>query len=343
MDILRRIIGAATLVAVVFLGGSALYLKTYGRTIVEEQITRVLRRPAAIGVVKFDFPLSLRVEGMTIAGLLSAREVIAQYDLIGLMRHHSHLARVRLREPVMTLRRRPDGQLSFGETPPAIFSPGDASQAVTNRREAVVLDYLDVTGGQLEIVDERAERPFKMTLKNVRISAWRVPLSAQPRDTQLVFSALIAEGTLPLVGCRVDGQGWFNWFARDMNASVRLTDAAQEWELKTKLQSVHNALAVTGNMRLTPRATTGEDSRPDSLVSLAKGILAVTGTDMDCDFSFSTTMDRPEVNDVTFSGKVNRPDVAGVKPAVVNDLRNIGKQLEAYHKNMRIRQGARGR
>lgn len=91
MKTVTRVLIALVVLLVLAVIGSSLYLKVYGKAMLEKELSRSLKQPVQIGAVSYWFPFGIRAENVKVGEETSAARVLAQVAPVSLWQKPMHI------------------------------------------------------------------------------------------------------------------------------------------------------------------------------------------------------------------------------------------------------------
>ena len=241
----RLLVAAAVLLALLVVAALALPalidVNRY-RGLIQEKAEAVLGRKVTLGPMALSvLPLpGIDVEGIEVEGLLKASALEVRVKLWSLLTGSPEVTRLILRQPVITLRRGPDGAW---DTPFASAAPEEAGAASpAGAGSAVSLAGLKVEEGLLKLRDERRGRPPVDLEAQVDLSASLDRLPSGDLDSSFELSAategitLQARGVVQRAAGRTTADITLDRAQADMEKLRRLAgDFGLEWPIAAGL------------------------------------------------------------------------------------------------------------
>lgn len=312
------------------LAGIYLFLSANGRRIFNEQASSLTKRKVTVQQIAPRLPVGVELKGLTVEGLLSVRRVQVLLDPLALLRGRIRIASAELQAPVVLLERGADAKLalpSYAASAGPASAPGAAAVVKPSSMPVVVVHALSVSGGEVHLKDLASGKEW--VLGNIRGTVRDIPLANYPVRTVFQVTASLEKLNVPFVGRALKTSGWVNWAAKDMDAVVQVADDQGRVGLDAKLLSRADDLRVAGQLRLSAGQSRSASSRRSSMVEDAVlGVLGALETGLEASFSFRTAMDRFEMGEVAFSGKISSGLNSGkTLGTIVDEIRTVGEEL----------------
>ena len=329
-NILRVLVFLLVLALVVMAGLLAL-VRIKGRDLAVARLSAVFGRPVSVGDIRLTLPLSLTVDGVSAPGLFEIASLRVDAGFLLPVKRRVILERVDLYRPVIWLgaivRQRQDALSQAPAGAPSDGAGAVAAVSASGPVHGVLIKELRVEQGTVYYRGLGPQQSINLQVNDVSLRAQEVPYPLIPTDTAFAIAGRIAEGPDPFVGQRINGEGWINLPARNMDARIAFTAGSGAPSLKVSLLSQDNDLTVRGQGGLTHFVTTLTGSAPEGSLAAAMGMaLQTSGVDAQVNFSFQTRMDDFRVEKIRFEGDVVYQDGADGAD-LTKGLVDFGKKL----------------
>jgi len=332
--------------------GTYIYININGKRILTEQLTEAFKKPVSIGNVRLAFPVGLRIDDLNIEGLIQSKEVRFQIGFFSFLEHYAHISSLSLIEPQIVLLKNSTSGITLGQVsqngdpviqsgdfnteqlPPSPPLEDGEGPAKKKKMVDIVIDNFLVKKGQIKYVDQVSQNGFSLTVKEVDLFAKNIVIPAQPANTRFDLTARLFDSPMNLSGGSVEAGGTMNWHDKDMDAWLKVKDQNGQVALTSNLISRKNVMNVNGKLNMANLITKKEkvEGEAESLQDMIFEGLQSSGVAIGLDFSFKTKMDDFRLSEVAIKGSV---DYQKDKKSVVEEFKNIGKQLEGIGKKLK--------
>src|SRR3989338_4939267 len=269
MKIFKRILIVLVILAVVVFAAGTVYVKYYGKALLEAALNRALNKSVTLGEASYAFPLGLKARDIRITGagegeggkLFEAKDITAQLSFESLIRRKLIFDSVILIRPSVVVgngikaageqpERRyglnvptepADGGAAGGQGPTA----QDQGAAPLSKTEIVIKNAV-LKGGHLEYSNRTGEDEFSFGVEDIYASARNLifPVDAGRTDFK-VTGRLVKEGN-PLSGSTLEGSGWVDAAGRNLDAQLEIVEEDGSVGLKAKAVSARNDMDGRG-------------------------------------------------------------------------------------------------
>lgn len=328
-------------------------ISTKGEKMFADAIRNATGRQTTVRDAGVILPMTLRLDGIKIEGLLEATEAQVSLNFSELIKGNFKFDHVSLLYPIIYLERSPEGKLLFGQKvfrttglnidrgydgsqvrENAIYQDKNPEQFDISSRdlnapvpyEPRLIESIHIEEGRIVLTDLSRGSKKAWVIDEVFLDASNVPLNHYPLHTEIDMTASLSNTKLPFMGHPAHFKGWVNWAHRDMDAILTVSDDQDGVALKANLFSENNALTVTGTIRLGGHADVGgsESGLEDAL----KGVLLALDANVDANFSFQTQMDRIQLSNISFGGNF----VSGLdeksSDEIVDSLKEVKESID---------------
>jgi hypothetical protein len=326
MKLVKRLLIFIAILLVLFLAGASVFVKFYGKGLIEETLKSALSREVSIEAMSYRFPLVLQARNIHIAHLIKgkrffeAREIIARLSLDAVFRWQLIFDSVQLINPVIMIEKTasprepsdsPVRRYGVVVTPeqkdPAGVEQGPVIEENQNNQTRVSIKRLLLSQGQFQYTNSSIDKDFSFALEDVSLRSENLVFPFEPGKTNIsVRGRLVKEGN-PLSGSSVEGRGWVDIVQRDMEAGVEIVEADGSVGMTAKAVSIKNDMEVTGEVKfqnILLGASKGDDSNASPVNDMILSALSSAGVKIGANFSFKTKMDDFRPEQVSFSGNV---------------------------------------
>lgn len=355
MKAFAKILVGIFIIIWILIAACYIYIKLNGRQWVITTLTQVFEQPVQLKDIHFLFPLGARITDLNVGEILQAKDVQLQIGLPDLLHKRFHLLLLNLSEPVMTIQRKADSKVIFGNSiPPASASvvkapalslaentdAGSPKNSVPSPQKSLnlLVDYLLVTKGEIKFLDYSRGKNFQLTLRDINLKVQNAAVPIQSVNTKFDLSAVLFKEDLPFSGSRLQARGWANFFEKDMQATLDVIEPDGKVGLSARLAAKNNDMAVDGKVHITNLISKAKVT-PDEQASL-KGLifssLQSSGVEIAANFHSQTKMDDIQFDAILFSGNVGYKPVNQESPSETTsagvDAKNIGEHFEELGK-----------
>ncbi len=316
------------LIALLALCVGALWFIAYkGRPLLLNELRVITHRDVSIGSISIAFPGGLLLEQIEIKGLASIAKAVVLVDVNEGLHGRLAFSSADVFSPKVNIDLAPPKELKV-ETVQVDDKPVlSGSVPAQQPKKARVLPRLNIHDGILMFQSPEAGRTWVVDKINAQLSD--VPLGDLSQQTSFYVSASLQQMNVPFVGHLVKMNGWLNWQARDMEASISVIDDDGRVGVDAKLVSKSNDLLVSGKARLAmgqqKQASTVKTRMVEDVVL---GLLDATGTEVDSEFSFTTQMDNPKIGPIKLTGTITTGlNSSAVSGNIVGALKALGAEV----------------
>ncbi|MBF0122715.1 MAG: hypothetical protein HQL21_04825 [Candidatus Omnitrophica bacterium] len=311
------------------LGAVWMYVGIYAVPIFNEKISALLHRKTSIRSIYLSFPLSVMGKGLEIEGLGTVGKFQAEFDWLGLFRRNVDIVSLGIYDPVMVGGPGDGGDfrgpLFQGDSSRQEAIPG-ASRASAIAVPKILIRRVTIYNGTLHFKSKDGKT---LTLGKVDAQLTNISLPGMSGQTDFLATASLVDFKIPFVSGVVKAGGWFNWAARDMDATIEVVRDDGLARLHARLVSSKNDLQVTGKVLLAGgQAPRMKDEEAGVVENVVWDLLEASQTDIDADFSFQTTMDRFEIGPISLKGNMTTGlNSSETSATIVQSLKTIGEQF----------------
>ena len=317
-------------VAVILLSVVAawLYVRVYGRTLIEAALNDALRRDVAIEKISYRFPLGVKVHNISVAQPLESsnsfkvKNIIAQLSWDTLLEKKWIFDSIVIVEPSVAIetvgdsvKEEDDPDRRYGvlippqqpDSPPGTVKMAGAVEARDSKGMDVFVREIVFQRGRFQYANRSINKNFFFALEDVFLKVHKLvfPLRAQRTDFH-VLGRLVKEGN-PLSGSSVKGGGWIDIISRDMEVEMEVVEEDGSVGMTAQAISQSNDMDVTGEVKfqnLLTNQVRNQLSQGTPMNDLITNTLASSDVKIGAQFSFKTKMDNFRPEQVSFSGKV---------------------------------------
>lgn len=280
MSTLKKIFIGCIVIVVLTAVAASIYVKVYGRSLLEQAISRSLGKEVRMDSVGYQFPFGVRAGNVRIEPDFSAGEVLAQFAPASLLAEPRRITRLVVN----------GGTYSYA---------GGGENPLRFRVEDIRLE-----AGDILIPPASVHTNFKFWGRLVQ------PAGSPPQGT-----SGLREEKNPLSGSRVESSGWVDWVKKDLEGTLQVVEPGGRAGLTARAVSQNNDMTVTGDLKmnsLPPGLTQKAGDKASAVSDVIFGALSSMGVEVGAQFSFKTRMDDLQISNVAFSGKVVADDFSGM-------------------------------
>lgn len=329
-----------------------IYIRLNGRAWVIGTLSQIFEQPVGLKNIHFLFPFGARITELSVGDTLQVKDVQLQIGVPDFLHKRFHLLLLNLSEPVVMIQRNADSKIVFGNLSPEISTAVETTSSLSFEKNAerssplaaspkksfnLIVDYLLVTKGEVRFRDYSRERNFQLTLRDVNIKAQSMAVPVQPVNTKFDLTATLFQNDLSFSGSRIKAEGWANFYAKNMQATLEVAEPDGKVALSAVLDSKNNNLAIDGKVHMTnliPQAAV--PSEETSLKGLIFSSLQSSGVEIVADFHSQTKMDDIQLDSILFSGNVGYKPIGQGSPSEAQssgvETKNIGEHFEELGK-----------
>ena len=330
MKIIKFFLYFFLILFIFFFVAASIYVRIYGKSLVEGALNTALKRNVVLGEVSYRFPLGLRARNVYIAKSLQGGEflrikkIVAQLSPGGIYQGRFAFKTVVLIEPSLVIEGKKKTENTLKEQalrqgvvvvpaqPDLPKKEGDIFVAKDQREKApteIFIHRLITDQGRLRYVEGLTEEGFSFNLEDVQLKAKKLIFPVKEGRSEFKMSArLIKEGN-PLSGSHVKSAGWVDVIKKDMKATVEVVETNGTVGLMAEVVSKNNDMEVAGEVKMRNlfRGIDQKGSSDASAVNdLVRNTLSSVGVEIGAKFSFKTKMDDFRTGTISFSGNVMR-------------------------------------
>ena len=307
-----KIILVALCLVLVFFISLIFFVRSQGKAFIEKQASLMFQRPVTVDGVRFVFPMSVHLTDLNVQGLLFVPDAQVRCSPTEFFSGNFQLAEVSLDAPVLTLHRSRDNQIIWAEhyeadTKQTGFVP-TGSVPINGGAIKAVIGRLKVADGQIYFPRHEDQGSFDVSVHDIALTAWNVPLSGQSVDVNFDFAGKIIADQLPLAGDLLKSKGTINWPKRNMDATVFFVNPQGNTDFEVSLNSRNNDMMVRGHLKTKSTAIKAGNQGDRPMENALLNAVQKTGMTLDLDFSFPMKMDQWELRNIDFSGNLSAPN-----------------------------------
>ena len=279
-----------------------------GRSLVTAEFERVAGKKVSLGKVHAVFPSKLVLEDLRIEGLAKIPRAVIVANTRAVLSGRLSIVFIELDSPEINIDLSGLSSGKVMELPGArvvtvkalgiqekylavIFKPSNGIERI-KVNGAVVMVQAPVTGKT-------------WIFENVQADLRHFFLNSAGVKTDFILSASLARMNMPFVGHLARAHGKVNWPAKDMEASVEVSDEAGHTGFSAVVKSVANDCEVKGRVRLTSsQRVQASGKKPQMIEATVLDLLGSLKSDIEASFSFHTPLDKIDVGKVNISGNI---------------------------------------
>jgi len=328
MKLLKRLLIFFAIFLVLFFISASVYVKFYGKSLIEKALQGALNRDVVIEKVSYRFPLNLQAQNIRIAHLIEGKKFLEVQDIIAQLSFNTIFQRrlifnsVKMIKPVVMIEKTETSRdfplppvRRYGVVIPpeqsessSVHSASDVSQEQNENKQAEVsIKHLIFKQGQFQYTNSSIHKDFSFTMEDVYLKAENLVFPSRSGQTSFhIVGRLIKEGS-PLSGSSVEAHGWVDIAQRDMEAKIEVVEADGSVGMTAVAASKNNDMEVKGEIKfqnILMGADKEEPSDASAVNNLISNALSSAGVEIGAQFSFKTKMDDFRPEQVSFSGKV---------------------------------------
>jgi hypothetical protein len=329
MKIFKKLIILFILLLILFFAGMRLYVKVYGKGLIEEALASALKRSVALGKVSYHFPLSLRAQNVRVApssdggNSFEAQDIVLQLSFDAVFQRQFVFDSVIFIKPLVVIEKIkkpediPDEEARrYGVVVPpdhsdraATDSASDDEKNLSNDKQTgVFIKQLVFKQGRFQYTNRSIDKDFSFSMEDVYLNAEQVSLPLRAGRTDFNVSGRLVKKGNPLSGSSVQGDGWADIVQRNMEAKIEIIEADGSVGMTAQAVSENNDMQVQGEVKFQSifMEKEKEEASDDSSAvnNLIFDALSSAGVSIGAKFSFKTKMDDFRPEQVSFSGNV---------------------------------------
>lgn len=312
------------------------YVRVEGKSFFEKKMTKFFGQRTTIEEVRYLVPTGIRFHKLKIKNILEADDVNLHLKVPFLLENRFVIAQLELIAPVFHLVRPEKKEIDFGGTylnkQEELLRP--AERKTQKKIKGIMIDFLSVKNGRLEILDLSVLEPLKYDIGSIDGKAMNVTYPLKDQNIKFdIEGDILNDGKK---GWLTDGSfaasGWINWPARRLSVSVELESKLGIFG-NIDLVGEENIVQANGKLTLNPIASEeGSVEGDGSQDKGAEGVLGMVqriGSKFEADFNFETKMDGFELGVLNFDGLIYLPEkknsLNGLNPTVLFGINKVKK------------------
>ena len=327
MNILKRVALIVVLLIIIVFTAGTVYVKYYGKALLESALNRSLKRSVELGEASYAFPFGIKARnirvGQSPAGekFLEAEDIVAQLSPEALTQKKLIFESVVIVKPAVFFEKKGSGAPQPSERrhglnvpPPGAVEPhGEEgiSPEVPARKNAgppeIVIRHAVLKGGSLHYINNFGDKDFSFALDNVYVRAGNILFPAKAGRADFNLSARLVKEGNPLSGSMVEGHGWVDPVSRDMDVRVEIVEQDGTVGLTAHAVAGNNDVDVSGEVKfknMFSGIAAKEGAGSSGVDDLIFGALSTAGVEIGAQYSFKTKMDDFRLEKIAFSGNV---------------------------------------
>ncbi len=339
MKILKNILAGLLIIIVLFLVSGVVFVRLRGKLLLEEGLSRSVKQPVKIGQVSYLPPLGVKIRNLKINGAKALKLVTVQFEPKQFLSGRVEISKLILINPIVEIVRKKDRRLSVAGVPLNIKVEGEnkknnyyteAEQRVKKGSQSSVglfIKELKVYQGRLTFNDRSVNGEEEFVLNDVDLKLKKIRFPFDSIKTMLDIKADIEMCAGPFAGSKIKGDGWVNWYRRDLDATLKIMNQNGDVGITADLKSIDNDLEIDGTAFVSYIGP--EPGKRPTLARVIVGALKATGLEIESDFAFKTKLDDLQLKSLAFAGKVDK-----INEISQIDWKQIGKQIQAFGKSL---------
>jgi len=328
MKILRRFILLFVVLLIFFFVGITLFVRVYGKNLIETALTGALKRNVVLEKASYHFPLSLRARGIHIAQSLEggkffeAQDIIAQVSFDAIYQKRLVFDSVVFVKPLIVIEKIKKSEDTsderirrYGVVVPPDNSDLSATDNVPdskknpskNKQTEVSIKQLILKQGRFQYINSSIDKDFSFSMEDVHLKAKHLIFPLKAGRTNFNISGRLVKKGNPLSGSSVEGYGWVDIIQRDMEVKVEVIEADGSVGMIAEAVSRNNDMDVSGEVKFQNIFMGNSNQNPSDSSAVNKLIfdaLSSAGVKVGAKFSFKTKMDDFRPEQISFSGNV---------------------------------------
>ncbi len=287
------------------------YLRVKGKDLIVQNIEQHLGRKISFGAVRFSYPLTVKIENVSIEGYGSAKEAVFSLSLPHLFIGNVHFVQIHIIEPFILVNRQSNEKFFWDlsvkepETPSA---KNDSLPLKKNNPITLFVQKISIVNGTLEVFESsgnQANRFLQVKKISAEADHFHFPIQ-RPMRMNFDVNAFVSGFGDRFFNEEFHFSGWADFYQKDMAAKLTLAGASGQASLKADLVSVKNDMTVKGNMNLSFSSRISSDKDTRDTQGLVFKALQASGANVDMHFQFKTAMDNFKIGKISLSGEVNK-------------------------------------
>ncbi len=310
------------------------FVETNGKPFLEHKLSAGLGRQVTASQVRFVFPVGLRLDDLSVEGVLKVKEARAYLSFPVIFGKTFYISHIILKEPQIMVRKTAGTKEESAAAAAAaqLESAPAAKPAQGPGRWDVLVDELDVVDGKVNYQDTSHEKTFVMEIADLELKARSVAYPLRSLNTSFNIAGIVLGEEIPFSGSRAEAEGWVNWKDRNMDAQLVVKEPSGTVGLSAGLKAKNNVLTITGsanidNLTVKPARKEGDSHSTENFFL---DVLQSSGIKLDAAFSIKTKLDDFEVSSISFSGNFG----GGQPGSLRENLKNIGQKFEDFGKQL---------
>ncbi|MCM8781746.1 MAG: DUF748 domain-containing protein [Candidatus Omnitrophica bacterium] len=320
-----------TVIYIIIFCAAYIFLASYGKTIVVQNIEKTLNRKTSVGYIRPIPPFNLYVKGLDIQGIARVDSIFISPSIPSVFTGKLVLNKLRLKSPEFILERFASASVNGAEaqntasisaaTPSE--TPGIKPREAKPNKSALrfAIRRLKIKDGRINFTDHiQNGKEVKIHIKDLFLNATNIYLYSHPAITNFDLSARIPWSNIQEEGI-ITAEGWLNLYKKDIQATLRIenidgiffypyysnwVDLEKARIEKAKLNFVSNIHGlhneVTAECRLElvdivfrPRTADEEPQKAERIAFAILDIFKAANQDnIILDFTIHTAMDKPK-------------------------------------------------
>lgn len=287
------------------------YLRVKGKDLIVQNIEQHIGKKVSFGAVRFSYPLTVKIENISVEGYGSAKEAVFSLSLPYLFVGKVHFVQISIIEPFILINRQSGERSLWNLSPKEPQAPPEKNAPMPLKKNPVITLFaqkIAIVNGTLEVFENNGNQTNRLLqVKKIYADADRLHFPIErPMRTNFNLKAFVSGFGDRFFNEELRFSGWADLYQKDMLAKLTLAGANGQVGLKADLASVKNDMTVKGSMSLTFSTKTSSDKDAKNVQGLVAQALQASGANIDMHFQFKTAMDDFKVGKISLTGEVNK-------------------------------------
>ena len=320
MRIIKFFLRVFLVLLVLFAVAATIYVRIYGKSLLEGVLNTSLKRNVVLGSVSYQFPFGLQARDVRIAQSDEGGEFLTVQRILAQMAPDEVLFRGRLAfdtvvlvEPSLVIKGRKDSSetavkpVTNDQNAAAANEPEPSREQTEIKSAQILVDRLVVRQGRVRYNEGLTEKGYSFTLEELDLDARSLAFPLRPGQSSFDLTGKLVKKGNPLSGSLVKSEGWVDVVKKDMETNVQVIEKDGSVGMTARAVSTNNDMEVTGEVKM-HNLLVGTDEKAASDASaindLVLNALSTSGIEIGAQFAFKTQMDNFRVGQVSFTGNV---------------------------------------
>lgn len=316
VHILARAVLWCLILAIIVFTAFYVYVRVIGKPLLENVLSVVLERPTTFRSVRMALPYDIVIEGLSVPQVVDVKRVILRMTSFSFSDRQLIVKRVRLQEPVLTIRSNPGAGFQWGDGTAIKISPEPAAASAppapiptqnpfSLKGQAFLIRTFEVERGTVRVLNKTSSGEGITDFQDLMLKMTDLSYPLRSYQTRFELTARIKNDGIPFSEGQLEGKGWLDLVRKNMDGSFRMARSEGSLVLSADVRSRNNEMTVTGQLDIQQIGHVLPGGAEALTLPEALGQAMQVG--LKGQYSFQTRMDDFKIGQVKIQGVVESP------------------------------------